>query len=296
MVQTILLSILGVLTVAFTVFFVKDLIKNKHNFEKGTNFSLMSVIGFIINFFDVFGIGSFATGTALMKALKQTEDRLIPGTLNVCFCIPVAIEAFLFIDGVDVEPLTLAAMIIAATAGAYLGAGVVAKLPTKIIRLVMGIALFIVGIIVAAQIGGLIPSGGVATGLTGIKLVIGVVVNFILGTLMTAGVGLYAPCMALICLLGMNPIIAFPIMMGSSAYLMPVASIKFVKEGAYNRKASLAIAAFGAIGVFVGYQFISMLNLDALKFIIVIVMAYSAISLLYSVYKDDKLKKLQNKA
>jgi len=287
-VQTILLAVLAILTVIYLIVFVRDLIKHKNESEKGTNFIVMSVIGFVINFFDVFGIGSFATGTALMKAFKQTDDRLIPGTLNVCFCIPVAIESFLFINGVEVEPVTLASMIVAAVVGAYLGAGVVAKLPTKVIRLLMGTALIVIGIVIVIQMMGLIPSSGVATGLSGIKLVIGVAANFILGALMTAGVGMYAPCLALVCLLGINPMIAFPIMMGSSAYLMPVASLKFIKEGAYNRKASLAIAIFGIFGVFIGYRFIKMLNLNALKFIIIIVMAYSAVSLFYSAYKDSK--------
>lgn len=287
-VQTILLAVLAILTVIYLIVFVLDLIKHKNDSEKGTNFIVMSVIGFVINFFDVFGIGSFATGTALMKAFKQTDDRLIPGTLNVCFCIPVAIESFLFINGVEVEPVTLASMIVAAVIGAYLGAGVVAKLPTKVIRLLMGTALIVIGIVIVIQMMGLIPSSGVATGLSGIKLVIGIAANFILGALMTAGVGMYAPCLALVCLLGINPMIAFPIMMGSSAYLMPVASLKFIKEGAYNRKASLAIAIFGIFGVFIGYRFIKMLNLNALKFIIIIVMAYSAVSLFYSAYKDSK--------
>ncbi len=287
-VQTILLAVLAILTVIYLIVFVLDLIKHKNDSEKGTNFIVMSVIGFVINFFDVFGIGSFATGTALMKAFKQTDDRLIPGTLNVCFCIPVAIESFLFINGVEVEPVTLASMIVAAVVGAYLGAGVVAKLPTKVIRILMGTALIVIGIVIVIQMMGLIPSSGVATGLSGIKLVIGIAANFILGALMTAGVGMYAPCLALVCLLGINPMIAFPIMMGSSAYLMPVASLKFIKEGAYNRKASLAIAIFGIFGVFIGYRFIKMLNLNALKFIIIIVMAYSAVSLFYSAYKDSK--------
>ena len=287
-VQTILLAVLAILTVIYLIVFVLDLIKHKNDSEKGTNFIVMSVIGFVINFFDVFGIGSFATGTALMKAFKQTDDRLIPGTLNVCFCIPVAIESFLFINGVEVEPVTLASMIVAAVVGAYLGAGVVAKLPTKVIRLLMGTALIVIGIVIVIQMMGLIPSSGVATGLSGIKLVIGIAANFILGALMTAGVGMYAPCLALVCLLGINPMIAFPIMMGSSAYLMPVASLKFIKEGAYNRKASLAIAIFGIFGVFIGYRFIKMLNLNALKFIIIIVMAYSAVSLFYSAYKNSK--------
>jgi len=45
-------------------------------------------------------------------------------------------------------------------------------------------------------------------------------------------IGLYAPCMILVSLLGMSPITAFPIMMGSCAFLMPVAGVQFIrKEG-----------------------------------------------------------------
>ena len=92
------------------------------------------------------------------------------------------------------------------------------------------------------------PAGGDAIGLTGVKLIFAIIANFILGALMTLGIGLYAPCMALVFALGLSPAIAFPIMMGSCAFLMPAASVKFVKEGAYDRKASMAITVFGVIG------------------------------------------------
>ena len=76
----------------------------------------------------------------------------------------------------------------------------------------------------------MIPSGGDALALDGATLGIGVAVNFVLGALMTLGIGLYAPCMILVSLLGMNPTAAFPIMMGSCAFLMPVASVRFVSD------------------------------------------------------------------
>lgn len=276
----ILLIGLGVLTLAFVVVFAMDLNKHKNDFEKGTNFIITGIIGFVANFFDTLGIGSFAPTTAALRMTKQTEDRLIPGTLNVACCIPVVVEAFLFINGVDVEPVTLASMLIAAAVGAYLGAGIVSKLPTKKVQLIMGLALLTTGIIVVLQLVGIFPSGGEEIGLHGTKLVIGVVANFILGALMTAGIGLYAPCMALVYLLGMSPLVAFPIMMGSCAYLMPVASMKFVKEGAYNRKASLAITIFGAIGVLVAYYIVKELPLTILKWLVVVVMAYTSFTLI----------------
>src|SRR6185503_8904867 len=96
-------------------------------------------------------------------------------------------------------------------------------------------------VVVLAQLLNLIPAGE-ALALTGTKLAIGVTVNFILGALMTLGVGLYAPSMALISVLGMNPTAAFPIMMGSCAFLMPVAAIQFVRKNAYNLRAAVGLA------------------------------------------------------
>ncbi|MCG4471056.1 permease, partial [Lawsonibacter sp. DFI.6.74] len=69
-------------------------------------------------------------------------------------------------------------------------------------------------LIILGQVG-LMPAGGDAMSLSGSKLIIGIVGNFILGALMTAGIGLYAPCMAMVALLGMIPKAAFPIMMGA---------------------------------------------------------------------------------
>lgn len=275
----ILLIGLGVLTLAFLAVFVKDLLAKKDQWEKDTSFVVSGAIGFVTNFFDTLGIGSFAPTTALLRLFKQTEDRLIPGTLNVACCVPVVAEAFIFIQGVEVEPITLASMLISAAAGAYLGAGIVSKLPTKKVQVTMALALTATGIIVLCQLLGIFPGGGEAIGLTGAKLVIGVVANFILGALMTAGIGLYAPCMALVYLLGMSPLVAFPIMMGSCAYLMPVASIKFVKEGAYNLKASLAITILGTVGVFIAAYIVKSLPLTVLKWLVTAVMFYTAFTL-----------------
>lgn len=118
--------------------------------------------------------------------------------------------------------------------------------------------------------------GHLVYGLTGAKLLIGVLGNMLLGALMTIGVGLYAPCMALISTLGMNVTAAFPVMMGSCAFLMPSAGLKFLKEGKYDRKAAVMITLFGCAGVFVAYKVASMLPMNTLTGIIVCVMLYTA--------------------
>lgn len=233
-------------------------------------------IGFVGNFFDTLGIGSFAIETALLKFMKQTEDRLLPGTLNVGNTIPTIVQAIIFIQIVEVESLTLVLMIVASGAGALLGAGIVSKLPERIIRLTMGVALFTTaGFMIATKLGWM-EGGGEAIKLEGAKLIFAVAVNFILGALMTAGIGLYAPCMALIFALGMSPAVAFPIMMGSCAFLMPVASWRFIKEGAYNRKATFAIAITGVVAVLVAAFVVKSLALDTLRWLVLIVILYTA--------------------
>jgi len=276
---SVLLGVLALIFVVFTFVFVKDYLGHKEKLESGTSFVKTGIIGLVVNFFDTLGIGSFAPTTALLRTFKQIDDRVLPGTLNVAMTIPVIVEAFAFIKSVEVEPITLTAMIVAASVGSYVGAGFMSKLPKQTVQKTMAIALAMAGLIMLAQVLGIFPGGGEAIGLTGVALVIGVVGNLILGALMTAGVGLYAPCMALVYLLGMSPAVAFPIMMASCAYLMPICSVKFIKEGAYNRKASMAITIFGVVGVLIAVFLVTSLPLTVLKWLVLCVIAYTSISM-----------------
>lgn len=282
----IVLGVLVVLTLTFLYFFVTDFMKNKNNLSKTGWLPLLGT-GFLTNFLDTLGIGSFAPTTAIFKLGKLVEDKVIPGTLNVGDTVPVVLEALLFMTAIDVEPITLVGMLFAATIGAVVGAGVVSKLPVKQIRLGMGVALLVVGFFMLAGKMGWMPGGGEAIGLTGGKLIIGIVMNFVLGALMTIGVGLYAPCMALVYALGMSPRVAFPIMMGSCAFLMPAAGMKFVKEEAQDRKASMALTLGGAVGVFIAYYIVKSLPLSLLTWLVILVIAYTSITMLRSAFVEN---------
>ena len=107
---------------------------------------------------------------------------------------------------------------------------------------------------------------------------------------MTLGIGLYAPSMALVYFLGMSPAVAFPIMMGSCAFLMPVASVKFVREGAYNRKASLAIAVLGIVGVFIAAYIVKSLPLDILRWLVIGVIFYTSMTMFKAASKPADIK------
>lgn len=246
-------------------------------------------IGFITNFFDTLGIGSFAPTVALNKFMKMgVKDRELPGLLNVADTLPVMVEAAILTTAIKVEPITLISMLAAAALGSYLGAGIISKMDEVKVQKAMGIALLITAVLMVLKALGLMPGGGDAIGLSGIKLVIGVIGNFILGALMSAGIGLYAPCMALVYFLGMSPKVAFPIMMGSCATLMPVGSIKFIKEGAYPRKAALIIGLSGMVGVYIAAKFVSNLPMNILTWLVIAVIFYTATSMLIAANKASK--------
>lgn len=277
----LLLLVLWAYTVVYLVVLVKDIIAHKDETKK-EKVALNSVISLVANFFDTLGIGSFAIASVAWKFTKSTSDDLIPGTLNAVFAVPVITEATIFIQRVEMDPLTLVLMIVASIIGALIGAKIMSGLDIMKIRFVLGIALIIVAIITLCKINAVGPFGmiGTARGLSGGMLVIGVVVNFFLGALMTAGIGLYAPCMALVLLLGMSADIAFPVMMGSCAYLMPSAGITFVKEGKYNRGAAIPMLIAGVIGVLIAGFIITSLPLTILTYLVCVVMVVCAIMFL----------------
>ena len=274
-----MVNLIWIVLVLFSGWFIyvlaSDIIKNKKNLEN-ISFLKTGAIGFVVNFFDVLGIGAFAPQTALLKFTNQTTDRLIPGTMNVANTIPVLVQALIFIQIVEVEPVTLVVMFLTAMGGAIWGAGIVAKLSEHKIRLTMGVALFITALFMFANKMNWIQGEGTAIGIQGWKLVLAGGVNFILGAMMTAGVGLYAPCMALVFLLGMSPEVAFPIMMGSCAFLMPPASYKFIKSGAYNRKAALVMAIPGTIAVLIAALVVESLPLDVLRWMVIAIVLYTS--------------------
>ena len=65
--------------------------------------ALQLVIGFVTNFFDTLGIGSYATTTAVYKLRRLVPVKLIPGTLNVGHTLPVIAQAFIYTQLVPVE-------------------------------------------------------------------------------------------------------------------------------------------------------------------------------------------------
>jgi uncharacterized membrane protein YfcA len=273
---------LGIVTFAFLVVFFRAWARKRREGQAGDGGIATGLTGFAANFFDTLGIGSFATSTTVFRHFKLLRDEQIPGTLNVGYALPTIAEAFIYTKLIPVETTTLIIMIAAAVLGGWLGAGVVCSWPKRRIQLGMGAALLGAAIIMfmsQPQIG-LVPVGGNALGLTGVRLVLGIIGNFALGAFMMIGIGLYAPCMILVSLLGLNATTAFPIMMGSCAFLMPFASTRFVRKGSYAPNAALWMMLAGVPGVLIAAFIVKSLPLTAVKWLVVVVVTYAAVNLL----------------
>jgi uncharacterized membrane protein YfcA len=251
--------------------------------DRGKPSALHIAIGVVTDFLDTLGVSSFATTTTLYRATSAVPDRLLPGTLNVGHTLPTIAQALIYIVIIEVDLQTLVVLIAASVLGAVLGAGVVARWSERKVRLGMGIALLAAFVLMLARVLpglGILPPGGDASALHGVALGLGVAGNFVLGALMTMGVGLYAPCMIMVSLLGMSPKVAFPIMMGSCAFLMPAASVRFVRGDAYAPRAALGLTLGGVPAVLVAAYIVKELPLDVVRWLVLGVVLYTAIALL----------------
>jgi uncharacterized membrane protein YfcA len=245
------------------------------------------LIGFITNFFDTLGIGSYAPTTSLFKFTKRVNDRVIPGTMTLGHTLPTVLETNIYLTIVPVDPVTLFSMVASAMIGAWLGAGVVAKLSKRAVQIGMSIALFTAVILLIAKQMSFLPGGGDSLGVHGIKLVIAIAVNFALGALMTIGIGMFAPCMITVYLLGMTPTAAFPIMMSSCAFLMPIGAFPFLREKSYDNRAALGLSIGGIPGVLMAAYLFYQLSIQWVLWLVIGVSAVTAVTLLRSSRDTD---------
>lgn len=285
--KILLLAALVVITIAFCLFWF-SVVRRSHGMGPAAPGPWHLAVGFMTNFFDTLGISSFATTTTFFRMRRLVDDQVIPGTLNVGHFLPTVAQALIYTTIVEVEFTTLALLIVAAVGGSWIGAAIVAGMPRRAIQQGMGVALLVASVLVSLSAMGRLPGGGDALGLEGGTLILAIGINFALGALMTLGIGLYAPCMIMISLLGMNPAAAFPVMMGSCAFLMPTAGIQFIKKGKYDLRGALGLALGGVPAVLIAAFIVRSLPLTAMRWLVVVVVLYTAVSLLRSAAAEPR--------
>jgi uncharacterized membrane protein YfcA len=281
----VLLGLLGLVTAWFSCVWVARL-ANQHASNRPSAYQC--VVGFVTDFLDTLGIGSFAVTAALYRPFRTVADEHLPGTLNVGHTLPTIAQAFIYVAMIDIDLTTLVSTIAAAVLGAWLGAGVVTRLSRQRIQIGMGLALLVAAVILLERLLRGDPAGGTALGLSGGPLAIALASNFVFGALMMIGVGAYAPIMILVSLLGMNPVTAFPIMMGSCAFLMPAASVRFIRTDRYDARAALGLTLGGIPGVLIAAFIVQSLPLDAVKWLVLFVVLFTSASMLWSAAAKPK--------
>jgi len=275
----LLIAALIVIAIAFHIYwYVMERRRTHHGTLAPTPIGLG--IGFVANFFDTLGIGSYATTTSMLKLKGVIPDEKIPGTLNVGYVMSTVVQAVIFMTIVEVDLLTLVSIIGAAVVGAWLGAGIVADLPRRKVQIGMGTALLGAAALMVVSLSGSGPAPGVALGLSGAKLAIAVGCSVVLGALMMLGIGFYAPCMIMISLLGMDPRVSYPIMMGACAFLMPSGSTQFIRKGSYDLRTAIAFLIGGPLAVLIAAPLVDAIPLFYLRILVLIVVFYTAIRML----------------
>ncbi|MCA0374122.1 MAG: sulfite exporter TauE/SafE family protein [Gemmatimonadetes bacterium] len=242
--------------------------------------ALQLLLGFVINFLDTLGIGSLATTTTAFRALRMVPDERLPGTMIVGLTIPVVVQALIFIAKIEIDQTLLLLMIGTALAGGWLGAAVVSRLPRRPIQVGMSVALLAAALFMTIAQLNRMPVGGTALALHGGALWLALGINFVLGALLMLGVGNYGPTFVLLSALGMDPRAAFPIMMGSGAFAALLGCLAFVKRGSQVNQPAIGLALGGIPGVLVAALLVTSLPLGALRWLVIAVVVYAAVTML----------------
>lgn len=276
MIVDILLVALGVVGIWYTVALLRLAVSRSQ--LRPTAESI--VLGAVTNFFDTLGIGSFAPTTAWLKFRAMVPDRFIPATLNAGHCIPTIVQALVFVRLVHVDPWLLAACILSAMAGSFVGVAAVQRASVPLVQATVAVALIIAASLYAMQNLNLMPSSGNALTLVPMLFMLAVAGHFVLGSLMAFGIGLYAPSLVMLSLMGLDPKAAFPIMMGACAFLMPITGGRFVHDVRVDLRIVLGLALGGAPAVVLAAYGVTNLPIVALRWGVVVVVLYAALLLL----------------
>jgi uncharacterized membrane protein YfcA len=283
MIRTVLLAVLVVVALVFIGAWRRGVRLNRENARWPSPVQL--AIGFITDFLDTLGIGSFATTTALYKLFGVVPDERLVGTMIVGHSLPVVAQALIFVAVVQVDPTVLALMIGVSVFGGWVGAGICSRLPVRPIQITISIGLIAAALFMMMSQLGMFPAAGTALTLTPGKLIFAMVVNFMLGVLLMLGIGNYAPSLIVFSLLGMDPRAAFPIMMGSGALMAMAGGFRFIKANKYDNRAALGLTLGGIPGVLLAGLVVKSLPLSVLRWMVVVVVIYAATMMLRSAMK-----------
>ena len=293
MIRNILLIIIAVAAIVFIVQWRRS-VRSRNGDSTVAKPSLLQIaIGFVTDFLDTLGIGSFATTATAFKSLRVVDDERIVGTMIVGHSLPVVAQAFIFLVVVQVDPRVLATLTLASVLGAWFGAGIACRLPRRPIQIGIGIGLFAAAFFMLLSQLGMFPAGGTALTLTTGMLTIAIVINFILGITLMLGIGHYAPSLIFFSLLGLDPRAVFPIMMSSGALMAMAGGLRFMKAGCFDRRAAMGLTLGGIPGALVAGLIVRSLPLGVLRWMVILVVLYAAAMMIRSALSQRRARVAQ---
>lgn len=244
-------------------------------------------LGAITNFFDTLGIGSFAPTMAWFKFRNLVPDGIIPQTMLVGHTLPSICQAiiFLILLGVSIDPVLLVGCAIAVLLGALIGVNMVSRAQVWIVQSIVGAGLTLAAIFYALSNFGLIHVGGTASALPLIPTILAISANFVFGILINFGVGNYAPTLALLSLMGLDPRLCFPIMAGGAALAGTAASTRHVSSNKIDLSLALGITLGGIPAVLVAAFLVKSMPVDILRWLVIVVVLYAAATMFRSAIK-----------
>jgi uncharacterized membrane protein YfcA len=288
---TLLIVSLSAVALAYSAYLLSSAVRAKQTRPNGE----ATLLGAVTNFFDTLGIGSFAPTIAWIRFRQLTPDRLIPLTMLAGYILPAIVQALIFLTllGVKVDPLLLLPCIVAMVIGGVVGVPVAARAPIRLIQGVVGLALLVAAFFYTLANLGLMPSGGSATSLPAHWAIVAVTVHFFLGVLACFGVGNYAPTLAMLSLMGMDPRLAFPIMASAASFAGVAAagrSLHFVKLD-YRIVLGLGLGAIPA--VLIAAFMVKEMPMTTLRWLVVVVVSYAGGTLLLSAARRPPVAAVQ---
>lgn len=283
----VILGVIILVNFVFIYHFAKDVIRHKKEMAKEPgNPIAMAISQFVIFLLSTFGISDFAIGASIYPKLKWVEAKHLPGTLNAACVIPVFLMSLIYITNIEVGFVTLLVPIVCQIIGSYLSPKYVVKLPQRAIKILVTLGLIVAGTVILLGKLNLMPIGGNETSLSATRLVLLGVLSFVYGAFNNMGIGSYPLTMATVYALGLNPKVAFPIMMGACTMSVPIGATQFVKFTSYSRKITFFSATFGLAGVFVAAFFVKSLNVSMLQWLALIVIVYAAVSMILNLQQS----------
>jgi uncharacterized membrane protein YfcA len=278
MAMTLIISILLILSVLCVSAMLRKLKHQPAVHLSAGDYCKLAGSGVVAFIADTLGLGSFAVNIALAKLTGTFHDEELPAMVNGAQVIPGVLESLFFMKMIDVDVTTLVTLVAGACLGGVIGGSVVSRLGKQGIRLAMMCCFTFIMILLLCRQFNLFPVGGELMALTSWKLLAGFFGMVACSMLTAAGIGLFVLVQALLFLLGVSPLVAFPIMTTAGAMQQPLTTMAFLQQDKIPLKKTLVLSVAGCVGVLFAMLVFKHLSVAWLHSLLVLIVMYNLVA------------------